>query len=143
MSIQTRDDLERLTHLAKREFSSALMSDTKWRKLFLALSTVRAPEGQMLVRFLEVDEVRVMRIPSESALWCPLPYIDTFEYGPVELRAIEWLEIPAIACWSTQNNGAMRQVAQDLNKFRTALCGLGQFPLVETSRGIRFKGYKR
>ncbi|MGQ3210635.1 DUF6678 family protein [Shinella sp.] len=143
MSVHTREELERISRLARREFSCALMSDTKWRKLFLGLSKAREPESQMLVQFLEVVDVHVMHIPVENALWCPLPYIDTHEFGPVELRAIEWLEIPKIASWPRSNNLPPRQIVQDLDKFRVALRGFGHFPLIEMQQGMRFEGYKR
>jgi hypothetical protein len=143
MSVHTREELERISRFARREFSCALMSDTKWRKLFLGLSKARESESQMLIQFLEVADVSVMHIPTENALWCPRPYINTFELGPVELRAIEWLEIPKVASWPRSNNVPPRQIEQDLDKFRVALRGLGHFPLIETQQGMRVAGYKR
>lgn len=143
MSVHTQDELERIARFAKREFSCALMSDTKWRKLFLGFATVRTSESQMRIQFLDVPGVREMRIPTEGALQCPFPYIDTSEFGPVELRAIEWLDLPYVASWPRGNNLPPRQVVQDLEKFRAALSGLGHFPLVEMQHGIRFEGYKR
>jgi len=143
MSVHTREELERISRVARREFSCALISDTKWRKLFLGLSKARESESQMLIQFLEVADVSVMHIPTENALWCPRPYIDTIEFGPVELRAIEWLEVPRVASWPRSNNLPPRQILQDLDKFRVALRGLGHFPLIETPEGMRFDGYKR
>ena len=37
MTVHTDEDLRRLARLARREFSLALMSDTKWRKLLAAV----------------------------------------------------------------------------------------------------------
>jgi hypothetical protein len=119
------------------------MSDTKWRKVFRAWSSVSAEESQIFVKFLDVPEVRVMLLPGEGALSCPTPYLDTFEYGPVELRSIEWLEIPAVASWPRPNNAPALHVIQDLDAFRAAIAQLGQFSLVETKRGTRLEGYRR
>jgi hypothetical protein len=119
------------------------MSDTKWRKVFRAWSSVSAEEIQILVKFLDVPEVRVMLLPRKGALSCPTPYLDTYEYGPVELRSIEWLEIPAVASWPRPNNVPARHVVQDLDAFRLAIAPLGQFPLMETERGMRLEGYRR
>jgi hypothetical protein len=90
-------DLQRASGLARREFSHAHMSDTKWRRLFAALGEADLNLRQMVVKFVGVRDARVMAFPSTTALHPPRPYIDTGEFGPIELRAIEWLEVPAIA----------------------------------------------
>jgi hypothetical protein len=143
MTVHKREELLRISRLAKREFSAALMSDTKWRKVFRAWAEVASTEAQMIAKFLDVQEPHLMRVPRKGALWCPKPYIDSFEFGPVELRALEWLEIPATASWPRQDNLPPRQFVQDLGAFRTALRSLGHFPLVETERGLRVEGYRR
>ncbi|MBM2575326.1 hypothetical protein JQC91_03320 [Jannaschia sp. Os4] len=78
--------------LARRLFSAAHMSDTKWRKLFEAVSEA-ANVYPMTVKFIDVPEVKKLRFP--PSLHCSWPYIDTIEFGPTELRAIEWLEFNA------------------------------------------------
>lgn len=143
MSVHTREELRHISRLAKREFSVALMSDTKWRKVFTAWASVSATDTQMIVKFLDVTEPRVMRRPGEAALSCPKPYIDSFEYGPWELRAVEWLEIPAVASWPRQDGVPPRQVVQDIGTLRAAVAFLGQLPFVETERGLRLEDYQR
>lgn len=143
MTIHTKGKLRNLSRLAKREFSVALMSDAKWRKVFKAWAGVSATDKQMIVKFLDFPEPRVMRLPGEAALSCPKPYIDSFEYGPWQLRAVEWLEIPAVASWPRQDGVPPRQVAQDIGALRAALASLGQLPLIETERGLRLEGYRR
>lgn len=77
---------------ARRLFSTGLMSDTKWRKLFEAIAeTCDPPLDHVVVKFIGVDEPKRMRFP--FGLYPPRPYIDTLEYGPTELRAIEWLDV--------------------------------------------------
>ncbi|WP_379553097.1 DUF6678 family protein [Qipengyuania sp. DGS5-3] len=104
--------------LARENFRSAFMSDTKWRKLFNAI------EGQdiqqMNVKFIDVPEPRTMNFP--PWLDCHYAYMDSIEFGPVELRSIEWLELP-----------------MDIEPL---VSSLGKFPLERTETGTRIIGYK-
>jgi hypothetical protein len=78
---------------ARRLFSTGLMSDTKWRKLFEAIAEACDPTpDHVVVKFIDVDEPERMRFP--FGFHPPRPYIDTLEHGPTELRAIEWLDVP-------------------------------------------------
>lgn len=79
--------------LARAGFSRALMSDTKWRKLITIVRAAREDVHGMTVQFIDAAGARQMLFPPD--LRCPWPYIDTFEYGPVELRSIEWMEFDA------------------------------------------------
>ncbi len=97
MTIHKREELDRIGRLARREFSQALMSDTKWRKLFEAVGEAGLSSEQILVKFIESDEPKRMCFPDLAALHPPRPYVDTIEFGPIELRAIEWLPIPSFA----------------------------------------------
>lgn len=95
------------------------MSDTKWRKAFRAIAEARLGVREMLVKFIDVDEPRRMRFPPSLA--CPLPYMDTIEFGPTELRSIEWLEVGA--------------------NIEPLLAPLGKFPIKRFDRGSRLVGY--
>jgi hypothetical protein len=105
--------------LARARFSAAFMSDTKWRKAFQAISEARLGVDTMLVKFIDVEEPKQMRFPPSFA--CPLPYMDTIEFGPTELRSIEWLEIEA--------------------DIEALLTPLGKFPIEKSNRGSRLVGY--
>lgn len=48
--------------------------------------------GRVLVKFIDVDQPREITFP--PGLQCPHAYMDTLEFGPVELRAIEWMQFP-------------------------------------------------
>jgi hypothetical protein len=76
--------------LARTLFASALMSDSKWRKLFTAVRDKCDFLDRMIVKFIDVDEPKQMRFPPD--LQCPRAYMDTIEFGPVALRSIEWVE---------------------------------------------------
>jgi hypothetical protein len=66
------------------------MSDSKWRKLLAAVRGADVGVDQMWVKFIDTKEAQQMQFPPN--LSCPGPYIDTIEFGPVELRSIEWME---------------------------------------------------
>jgi hypothetical protein len=74
----------------------------------------------MVVKFIDVDEPCRMQFPPSLA--APHAYMDTIEFGPVELRAIEWLELPI-------------DVEQVLR-------GIGHFPLEAAATGVRIVGYR-
>jgi len=95
------------------------MSDTKWRKALRAISQAYLGIREMLVKFIDVDEPRRMCFPPSLA--CPLAYMDTIEFGPTELRSIEWLE-----------------VAADVDE---VLRPLGQFPVTSVDGRSRIAGY--
>lgn len=113
-------DPAKIGRLARERFSSALMSDAKWRKLLTAVATADRPIREMVVKFIDVDEPCRMRFP--PSLEAPHAYMDTIEFGPVELRAIEWLELPVAV--------------------EPLLSGAGHFPLEPAERGTRIVGYR-
>lgn len=79
--------------LARRLFSAAFMSDTKWRKALRAMEQAGLGIREMLVKFIDLEEPRRIRFPPSLA--CPRAYMDTIEFGPTALRSIEWLEVGA------------------------------------------------
>jgi len=105
--------------LARAKFSAAFMSDTKWRKLFATVREMRPDISEMIVKFVDVEAPRQMRFPPE--LRCPTPFMDTIEFGPTELRAIEWLELPT-----------------DLE---SVLSAVGKFPITASGDRTRITGY--
>lgn len=105
--------------LARAKFSAAFMSDTKWRKLFATVRETRPDIDEMIVKFLDLDTPRQMRFPPD--LRCLTPFMDTIEFGPTELRAIEWLEFPA-----------------DLGSL---LATVGKFPITLSGDRTRITGY--
>jgi hypothetical protein len=116
----TTHDPTKIGRLARQRFSGALMSDTKWRKLLSAVGGADLPIREMVVKFVDVDEPRRMRFPPSLA--APRAFMDTIEFGPVELRAIEWLEFPA--------------------DVEAVLKGIGRFPVERVGPGTRIVGYR-
>lgn len=118
------------------------MSDTKWRKLFTSIEEAGIGLSQMIVKFVDHPEPKVMNFPSVASLHPPKPYIDTPEFGPIELRSIEWLDIPAVARFPRPNKVPAREVAQDLASAGAVLDRLNCNAVSEPN-SIRVIGYSR
>ncbi len=142
MSIHTNADLRRLAARARRDFSVAHMSDIKWRKLFGALREA-APGIRMRVKFLDVAEPQDFGTPAGVRLHPSRPWIDTVALGPVELRAIEWLDIQAVVPSPRGCGLSDRKTMQDLDAVAACLAALSRFPVERLERGLRVTGYAR
>jgi hypothetical protein len=110
---------KKAARLAQKQFAGALMSNTKWRKLIAAVHRAEPGLRDVTVKFIDRAQPSRMRFPPN--LQCPYPYIDTIEFGPVELAAIEWIEFEA-----------------DL---RLAVRTLGEFPVESYDGYTRIVGY--
>ena len=135
------DALATVGRFAREQFSGALMSDTKWRKLLTAARSTRLGIGQMIVKFIDVEFPQAMLFPPRLA--CPRPYMLTVEFGAVELRAIEWLEFPRTARFERLNNLPARLQEQKIDELAQAIAGLGRFPLEVSAGALRVTGYQR
>jgi hypothetical protein len=120
------------------------MSDTKWRKVFAAMNGSDWLPSLVRVKFVDSEspEPRLMRLPCENSFWGPPQWVDTAEFGPVELRSIEWLTIPATVLTRSEAKGASSGMAQDFPAIRAALAKVGQFPLEDTPDGLRVHGFR-
>jgi hypothetical protein len=117
------------------------MSDTKWRKLFSAMDDAGVELDQVIVKFIDVPELKVMDFPSTSSLHPPMPWVDS-QFGPIELRAIEWLDIPAVARSPRLSNVPAREIAQDIAAAEAILRHLN-CNFVASPTGLRVVGYSR
>lgn len=143
MSVHTRQDLEKLSRFTRERFSHALMSDTKWRKLFATVASSNWHPSLVMVKFVDSDEPEpsFMRWPGPNSFWGPPQWVDT-EFGPIELRSIEWLMIPAVVLARSSLTGfAPTGVPQNLAAIKAALSRVGEFPLVDTPDGLKITGY--
>lgn len=141
MTEHGRDALRRLGARARRDFAHAHMSDTKWRRLLCALDAAGFGRAQVIVQFIDCPEPRLMTLPTRADLWPPRPWVDSTTIGPFELRAIAWLELPALARWPSGDGRPVTAIPQDVARARATLDGLGRFPLEMTARGLRVLGY--
>ena len=143
MSVHTRHDLERLGRFARARFSHALMSDTKWRKLFVAVDEAGLKPQRIEMKLIESDQIRQMRWPGVASMYAPLPWIDSAEFGPIELRSIEWLLVPLEFDETRGFHGVPpRKARQDIEPIGQLLSKLGQYPTEVSAEGLRIVGYK-
>ncbi|WP_412103431.1 DUF6678 family protein [Sphingomonas sp. R647] len=144
MSVHTRQDLERLSRFTRQRFSHALMSDIKWRKLFAAVNDSDWQPSLVVIKFVDANEPerRHMRWPGANSFWSPPQWVDTPEFGPIELRSIEWLVIPATVVTCNLAGLAEQGTPQDFTTIRAALGRVGQFPLEDTPDGLKITGYQ-
>jgi len=127
---------------------ASLMSDTKWRKLFIALDRTGLELHQARVKFLDDEEVFTITVPRRCSLYPPHTFLDIFEFGPTALRRIEWLEFPRSAVYerpSPNGTGRIleREASQDVEKAKQILERAGRFPLDLTETGLRITGHVR
>ncbi len=104
--------------------SASLMSDTKWRKVFAVLQRPEFGITQVWFKFVDAEEEKPARVG--VGLYPPHPFIDTLEFGPVELVAIEWVRI--------QNGQAKNAIS--------ALKEIGEFKFATRSDGVRIIGHQ-
>jgi hypothetical protein len=145
MSVHTRQDLERLSRFTRQRFSHAIMSDTKWRKLFTAVDGSDWKPSLVAVKFVGSNEAEstYMRWPGPNSFWGPPQWVDTPEFGPIELRSIEWLLIPSTVVAHGLAGLAEHGTPQDQAAITAALERIGHFPLEDTPEGLKVTGYRK
>jgi hypothetical protein len=122
------------------------MSDTKWQKLFAALSGPELNIKQARLKFVDVEQVNIVGMPTGWGV--PTAFIDTIELGPVPLRAIEWIEFPAVAEYPNRSPGGKGRVPssfikQDIEQAEAILAVVGQFPMERNGDALRINGHVR
>lgn len=139
-TVLTDTERERIHAAIRNTCSASLMSDTKWRKLLSVLEAIPSIDRYFLKSIRGAAEVPGFGGLSGQA---PHAFMDTSHFGPIYLREIEWLEFPAFV--PRQVNGATLPGGrhQDLDALRSALNEIGEFPIEETSRGLRIIGHIR
>lgn len=146
MTVHKREDLERISRFTRRRYSHALMSDTKWRKLFDAVNGSGWHPSRVVIKFVDTDEPedQLWTWPGEHSFWGPRQWVDSTEFGgPIELRSIEWLIIPATVVPPFRAHAAAAPMQpQDFTAIKSALSKVGQFPIEETPEGLKIIGYR-
>ena len=117
-----RHELERDRRTASRDYGGSVMSNSKWRVIFEALSTAELEIQQITAKFIGVQEEKRMQLPWLK--WTPRPYIDSIEFGPFPIVGIEWIDIPAEAEIPTSHG--VRRHRQDLSLVASTLAATGR-----------------
>lgn len=131
------------TAIASR-FTTALMSNAKWRKTFRILS-----DPSLDLKIFQYKDVPVVPADDEDYvhIYDRLPPVDMIgekaigdcvSGGPLYYRAIEWIEIPA----QYQRHYTLPAGQQDIVAAAQALSLAGQFPIELTDAWLRVYGYR-
>jgi len=139
MTIHGREELDREGRDIAANTRASLMSDTKWRKLLIALDQDDLELSQCVVKFIDIADEKVMARP--TGLYPPRPWVDTIEFGPIPLRSIEWMLFPRVAEYRQGPHFPKRRVHQDVDDAKRILDELGRYPAELTERGLLLIGH--
>ena len=112
----------RLDRLIAGSFSASYMSNSKWRRLFLALEQSDVPIPKLRWKFVGREEPVTGATPDESCLGTQ--YITRTSFSAFPYKEIEWVEIP------------------ELKELPPAALAVGLFETETCSGGVRVYGYK-
>ena len=126
-----------------KKYSVALMSNHKWRKLFLVMAEYGADFAGIEYRFTDTDNVLYGFAPSKNQVW-ESAIDDPVEGagGPVEFKHIESILIPKVYSYRAYNSAPLTERVLNLAPFINALSKVGEFPIFETSNGLVVRAYE-
>lgn len=135
-------ELETGRKTARREFSTSLMSNAKWRAFFSALHAVDPPILQLAVKLTGNEQEELTRLPQ---LYPPHPFVSFVELGgPIPLIELEWVEVPNIAVFARFNSLPSERLEQDNDAVRSAVERTGKlYRMEQTATGLRVIGHLR
>jgi hypothetical protein len=139
-TVLTDVERERIHAAIRDTCSASLMSDTKWHKLFSVVEAIPSIKHYFLKSIRATAEVPGLGWLGGHA---PHAFTDTFSFGPIYLREIEWLEFPALVPRRPSDAVQRADHHQDIDAFQRALNAVGKFPIEQTSRGLRIVGHVR
>jgi len=140
MTIHDREELDREGRIVRGATAGSLMSDTKWRKVFSTIEMHPELElRQRIFKFVGYNQERTE--DAWISLSLPHPWIDTFAFGPIPLRSIEWMLFPRVAEYRMDSTIPPRRINQDVKEAMRIFSSLGQLPLEMTERGLLIRGY--
>jgi len=132
---------ERLKKLIKKDFNCSFMSNSKWRKLFLALAPLNLEHAYW--KFVDCKDEFLDRFVEEKFLMerfigdCCLSIGEPFAY-----RRIQWVEIPEAGINHQYEKISYINFKQDIEAIESILESIGEFEIEITERGIRIYGHK-
>lgn len=127
----------------RKKYSSALMSNHKWRKLFEAMAKHGTDFSGIEYRFTDTDKVFYGSAPRPAQVW-ESAIDDPVEgaSGPVEYKHIESIFIPRIYAYRRYENAPLTKRDLAIQPFLETLAIVGSFPIIETEEGLVIQGYK-
>ena len=127
----------------REKYSSALMSNHKWRKLFTVMAEHGSDFSGIEYRFTDTDNVFYGHAPSVQQLW-ETAIDDPVEGagGPVEYKHIEFILIPNVYSYRAYKNAPLTERPLNVQAFLEALEKVGSFPIAQDENGVVIHGYK-
>jgi hypothetical protein len=112
----------RLDVTIAQSFSTSFMSNSKWRRFFLALAEVDPRISTLRWKFVGRDIPPVGAAPDDECLGDK--YISRTSFAVFPYKEIEWVELPGITA------------------LPAAVAAVGKFEIVQTPGGVRVLGYR-
>lgn len=127
----------------REKYSSALMSNHKWRKLFTVMAEHGSDFSGIEYHFTDTDNVFYGHAPSVQQLW-ETAIDDPVEGagGPVEYKHIEFILIPNVYSYRAYKNAPLTERPLNVKAFLEALEKVGSFPIAQDENGVVIHGYK-
>lgn len=130
----------RLDRLIARSFSASFMSNSKWRRLFSALSAPELEISQLVWKF--VGRQLAIRGAAPDAECLGETIIRDTSFSPFPYKEIEWIEIPRSHIRPGDEQLPFKHRTQDPEKAECMLAALGHFEMVRLPEGLRVYGYR-
>ncbi|MFC0682963.1 hypothetical protein ACFFGH_34475, partial [Lysobacter korlensis] len=108
-----------------QSFSASFMSNSKWRRLFMALSAPHLAVHQVLWKFVGREPVVLGATPDAECLG--ELFVERTSFATFPYKEIEWVEVPP---------------AHDLDAVEQALTAVGQFEIRRLETGLRVYGHR-
>ncbi|WP_444888656.1 hypothetical protein [Microbulbifer sp. JMSA008] len=127
----------------RKKYSSALMSNHKWRKLFTVMAEHGSDFSGIEYRVTDTENILYGHAPSLQQVW-ESAIDDPVEGagGPVEYKHIESILIPYAYSYRAYDNAPLQERPLNIEAFLAALDRIGSFRITETEGGIVVHGYK-
>jgi len=129
-----------LGRLISQSFSASFMSNSKWRRLFLALAAPEMRVEQLVWKFVGRDLPVRGAAPDAECLGEAI--VQNTSFAPFPYKEIEWIEIPRNNIRPGDESVPFKHRPQNPEMVQQLLAGLGQFEMSLLPEGLRVYGYR-
>jgi hypothetical protein len=113
---------DRLDRVIARSFSASFMSNSKWRRLFLAMAGSSPSISHLRWKFVGRDEAVTGTAPDADCLGDS--YITRTSFSAFPYKEIEWIEVPGLV------------------ELPATVAAVGEFETIAFPSGVRLYGYR-
>ena len=129
-----------LDRMIGRSFSASFMSNSKWRRLFLALAAPQSRINQLVWKFVGRD--LPVRGAAPDAECLGEAYIRDTTFSPFLYKQIEWIVIPPTNIPLGYESVPFKHQPQDLEMVERTLVNVGKFETARLPEGLKVYGYR-